>query len=573
MIHKTFANLNHLWASALLEELYRWGVRDLCIAPGSRSAPLVMAAAAHQGFITHTHFDERGLGFLGLGIAKGTERPVVIITTSGSAVANLYPAVVEARQCAIPLIILSADRPPELIDCGANQAIPQPGIFANYPVTSINLPAPSSRIPLSFLLTSIDDALSSLISGPAGPVHINCMYPEPLYPAEQPLNANPLLEPLSRWLESETPYTRYHQAEIQVQTHQQWSQLRSDPGLLIAGQIDSPRQAKQLQEWARELGWPLLCDLQSQLAWEEGTLNSFDLNWQSPELQEQLSRAQVVIQFGARLLSKNLARWLTQRSWQHYWLIDPQQQRLDPDHLLSERFCSPVAQWLEAHPTESGNRAPSDLSSVELGLARLCREYFSRREFGELSAVWELSALLQGQLFIGNSMPVRLLDNLPLGGDGPARLMTNRGASGIDGLIATASGFARTSSQPTTVLIGDLSLLHDLNSLALTAESQAPLVIILINNGGGSIFRMLPVPNENRMRERFFELKHQLNARGAAQMFGLDYHQPDNLDDFSQTYQQALKTRGASLIELQIETAGCDELKALRQWINDAASR
>ncbi len=178
--HATF---NHVWSSLLLEELFRLGVRDLVLAPGSRSAPLTMAAAAHQGFRRHLHFDERGLGFMALGLAKGRNRPVAVIMTSGTAVANLWPAVAEAQLTGVPLIILSADRPHELIDNGANQAIDQQGIFGRYPVYQQNLPSPTPTIPAAFVLSSVDQALAKQALTP-GVVHFNCMYPEPLYPGE-----------------------------------------------------------------------------------------------------------------------------------------------------------------------------------------------------------------------------------------------------------------------------------------------------------------------------------------------------------------------------------------------------
>lgn len=189
--HATF---NHVWSSLLLEELFRLGVRDIALASGSRSAPLTMAAAAHPGFRRHLHFDERGLGFMALGLAKGSGRPVAVIMTSGTAVANLWPAVAEAQLTGVPLIILSADRPPELIDNGANQAIDQQGIFGRYPVYQQNLPSPTATIPAAFVLSSVDQALAQQARTP-GPVHFNCMYPEPLYPGDAYLDYSAYLAP------------------------------------------------------------------------------------------------------------------------------------------------------------------------------------------------------------------------------------------------------------------------------------------------------------------------------------------------------------------------------------------
>ncbi len=169
---------NRRWAAVILEALTRHGVQHICIAPGSRSTPLTLAAAENRAFIHHTHFDERGLGHLALGLAKASRQPVAVIVTSGTATANLYPALIEAGLTGEKLILLTADRPPELIDCGANQAIRQPGMFASHPAQTISLPRPSQDIPARWLVSTIDQALGALH---AGGVHINCPFAEPLY--------------------------------------------------------------------------------------------------------------------------------------------------------------------------------------------------------------------------------------------------------------------------------------------------------------------------------------------------------------------------------------------------------
>ncbi|SUP91233.1 2-succinyl-5-enolpyruvyl-6-hydroxy-3-cyclohexene-1-carboxylate synthase [Yersinia pseudotuberculosis] len=169
---------NRRWAALLLEALTRHGVRHICIAPGSRSTPLTLAAAANPSLVCHTHFDERGLGHLALGLAKASTEPVAVIVTSGTAVANLYPALIEAGLTGERLILLTADRPPELIDCGANQAIRQQGLFASHPTLSVNLPRPTPDISARWLVSTLDSAMAQLQHGA---LHINCPFAEPLY--------------------------------------------------------------------------------------------------------------------------------------------------------------------------------------------------------------------------------------------------------------------------------------------------------------------------------------------------------------------------------------------------------
>ncbi|MGY3942039.1 2-succinyl-5-enolpyruvyl-6-hydroxy-3-cyclohexene-1-carboxylic-acid synthase [Aeromonas tecta] len=560
--HATF---NHVWSSLLLEELYRLGVRDIALASGSRSAPLTMAAAVHSGFCRHLHFDERGLGFMALGLAKGTGRPVAVIMTSGTAVANLWPAVAEAQLTGVPLIILSADRPPELIDNGANQAIDQQGIFGHYPVYQLNLPSPTQTIPAAFVLSSVDQALAQQARTP-GPVHFNCMYPEPLYPGDAYLDFGDYLAPLGDWLCSEKPWSPWLPSEQSCPIQPDWEALRGKRGVIVAGRIQDPVQGQTVAELAQRLGWPLLADLQSQIRFDSRNLIHMDLALQNSCFVSELARAEVLLQFGARLISKRLGQFIKQHPWQDYWLVDPQPARLDPDYRLRRRLlCEPVA-FTAAHPVGEQQQPWHKLAERQQQATRQVRAACDR--FSELGVCHRLNELIEGQLFVGNSMPARLMDMLGETGKGPSRVMTNRGASGIDGLIATAYGFAQSSDQPTTLLLGDLSALHDLNSLALLGKASRPLVVMLLNNDGGSIFRMLPVPTQDQLLETYYCLPHGLHFDHAAAMFGLAYHAPTTLAEFEQVYTAALEDQSsqtrATLIEIKVPSNEvAEDLKAL----------
>ncbi|MNM46866.1 2-succinyl-5-enolpyruvyl-6-hydroxy-3-cyclohexene-1-carboxylate synthase [compost metagenome] len=562
--HRAFtsqhATFNHVWSSLLLEELHRLGVRDIALASGSRSAPLTMAAAAHPGFRRHLHFDERGLGFMALGLAKGSGRPVAVIMTSGTAVANLWPAVAEAQLTGVPLIILSADRPPELIDNGANQAIDQQGIFGRYPVHQQNLPSPTPSIPAAFVLSSVDQALAKQALTP-GPVHFNCMYPEPLYPGEAYLDFSDYLAPLGDWLHSSEPWSPWLQGEQHCPHQPDWDELQGKRGVIIAGRIQDPAEAHRVIQLAERLGWPLLADLQSQIRFDSRNLIHMDLALQNSGFVTELARAEVLLQFGARLISKRLGQFIKQHPWQDYWLVDPQPARLDPDYRLRRRLvCTPGA-FAAAHPVDHRHLPWHRLAERQQGISGQIRRACDR--FSELGVCHRLTQLIQGQLFVGNSMPARLMDMLGETGKGPSRLMTNRGASGIDGLIATAFGFSLSSDEPTTLLLGDLSALHDLNSLALLGKGSRPLVVILLNNDGGSIFRMLPVPTRDSLLETYYCLPHGLHFEHAAAMFGLNYRAPTTLDEFERDYATALKT-GATLIEIKVPSNEvAEDLKAL----------
>ncbi|MND55377.1 2-succinyl-5-enolpyruvyl-6-hydroxy-3-cyclohexene-1-carboxylate synthase [compost metagenome] len=480
--------------------------------------------------------------------------------TSGTAVANLWPAVAEAQLTGVPLIILSADRPPELIDNGANQAIDQQGIFGRYPVHQQNLPSPTPSIPAAFVLSSVDQALAKQALTP-GPVHFNCMYPEPLYPGEAYLDFSDYLAPLGDWLHSSEPWSPWLQGEQHCPHQPDWDELQGKRGVIIAGRIQDPVEAQRVVQLAERLGWPLLADLQSQIRFDSRNLIHMDLALQNSGFVTELARAEVLLQFGARLISKRLGQFIKQHPWQDYWLVDPQPARLDPDYRLRRRLvCTPGA-FAAAHPVDHRHLPWHRLAERQQGISGQIRRACDR--FSELGVCHRLTQLIQGQLFVGNSMPARLMDMLGETGKGPSRLMTNRGASGIDGLIATAFGFSLSSDEPTTLLLGDLSALHDLNSLALLGKGSRPLVVILLNNDGGSIFRMLPVPTKDALLETYYCLPHGLHFEHAAAMFGLNYRAPTTLDEFERDYATALKT-GATLIEIKVPSNEvAEDLKAL----------
>ena len=553
-------SLNAMWSALLIEELARLGIRDICIAPGSRSTPLTLAAAANPAIRTHLHFDERGLGFLALGLVQGSQRPVAVIVTSGSAVANLLPAVVEARQSGIPLWLLTADRPAELLGCGANQAITQANIFANYPVYQQLFPAPDHDITPSWLLASVDQAAFQQQQTP-GPVHLNCPFREPLYPvAGQQIPGN-ALRGLTHWLRSAQPWTQYHAVQPICQTHPLWAEVRQSKGIIIAGRLSRQQDADAILKLAQQTGWPLLADIQSQLHFHPQAITYADLALHNPEFREELAQAETLLLFGGRLTSKRLQQFADGHNWQHCWQIDAGSERLDSSLAVQQRFVTSPELWCQAHQCEPQRIAWHQLPRWDGKLAGLITQQLP--EWGEITLCHQLNRQLRGQLFIGNSMPIRLLDMLGTSGAQPSHIYTNRGASGIDGLIATAAGIARANtSQPTTLLLGDSSALYDLNSLALLRELTTPFVLIIINNDGGNIFHMLPVPEQNQIRERFYQLPHGLDFRASAEQFRLAYAAPADANDFRQAYQQALSHPGASLLECKVATgAAADWLK------------
>ncbi|MDV7103999.1 2-succinyl-5-enolpyruvyl-6-hydroxy-3-cyclohexene-1-carboxylic-acid synthase [Vibrio sp. TH_r3] len=575
------ARLNRLWSKLILEELTRLGVQHVCVAPGSRSTPLTLEADEQENLILHTHFDERGLGFLALGLAKASLLPVAIIVTSGTAVANLLPAIAEAKLTGEKLVVLTADRPPELIDCGANQAISQIGIYSEHVTSSLNLPVPSEAISAEWLLSSTDNLLfQQRLAG--GPVHINCPFAEPLYllsdcndgnKANQHTAINKYddltdskktavfyryLRGVQAWLTDSQPYTK--QVNNRSFVHDDATFLAAHKGLIIIGSVDLAEAEKALA-LGKALRWPILCDPQSGVSSE---WQHYDLWLRNQRVAVRLASCDFILQFGARLVSKSLNGFIHQQvssNKANYTLVSNQQQRLNPNSLPQTHIHANIVEWVNnqlAHLASQSSTHQCWADELKQYASRVKsllwdKEIFPSQSNSELKlSEINLAALLETianktDLFIGNSLIVRLIDMVSaLKGN---RTYSNRGASGIDGLVATAAGVQRINNEAMLLLLGDISLLYDLNSLALYHHSAVPTVILVTNNDGGAIFDLLPVPTDKK--QALYQMPHGYQFEHAARQFNLKYLKPDSLQQLMDASVAHLQSgSGALVIEL-----------------------
>ncbi len=603
-------SLNQLWSHLLLEELCRWGVAHCCLAPGSRSTPLVMAATQLPQLQQHHHFDERGLGFLALGLAKASATTVAVITTSGSAVANLYPALIEAHHSGVRLVIISADRPPHLHDCGANQSIRQTGMFANYPRARLELPPPSRSLTAGALLMHVDQSMAAIQTETGGVLHINCMFDEPLYPQEPALDFSDYLRELDAWRNHQQPLTQaIEPAPLPLPEACDWQAFVNKPGLIVAGALSDPASAQAVLALATQLGWPVLADIQSQLKFEPAVIGLADLLLCDEAARDLLAQHCHLLQFGGRLVSKRLQAFIDTQPWAAFWVVHPGDYPLAPGRNSSRFFPAPIAPWCHAlqrglltqqgllaqrdmltprdqpltpaerpaataplagPETAAGANDPAHLNGYQKQNSlhilnnlqrlnnkrrqRLIEHFESGDALSEPAVAYQVlkAAPLKSRVFAGNSLSIRLLDMV--GGNLPAslHLFANRGASGIDGLVATAAGCARLDATPCTLLLGDTSLLYDLNSLALVRDLPGPLAIVVLNNDGGGIFHLLPVPNEQLLREHY-QRPHGYHFADACRMFNLAYSRPDTLPAFAALYQQTLAGQQTRIIEVVVD--------------------
>ncbi len=564
-----FPHLNPLWTELFVEELIRQGSDYFCIAPGSRSSPLVAAVIARQSskkVQTFVHLDERALAFHALGYARATGKAAVVITTSGTAAANLFPAIVEASIDSVPMIIVTADRPPELLDTQANQTIDQVKLYGSYVRWFVQIPCPNEEVPAEFLLTTAAQAVAASCGSHAGPVHLNFQFREPLIPdadSKAPSQPSPRIE--SYW-KSEKPYITFAQSKT-ICTEQEIIALASllnqaQKGLLVVGQLKNEAEQKQVMDFAQSLGWPTFSDTTSGLP----HTHPADLLLMSQDHWETLY-PDTILRLGGRLTSKRLARFLAQSNAKTQITVQSHPHRQNPDHqpgiyihtdLIS--FCEQITSFLKNGLFSKWPEWRETWKRLTLDLDQPLKDYLnSQKELSEPHIAKIISQTLPSDeaVFVASSMPIRDLDIFGQW----QRLTTvaaNRGASGIDGTLATSLGYAAGLNRPVTLIIGDLALLHDLNSLASLKDSSQPITIIAINNNGGGIFSFLPIaqatsPIEKPHFEKFWATSHKLSFQKAAELFQIPYFSTTNPQELKNIYNETTRIKKSSLIEISTD--------------------
>ena len=582
LMTETTGILNYLWACCIIEELHRNGITDFCLSPGSRCTPLTTAIACHEDLESTIHFDERGTGFCALGLSRALNKPAVLVSTSGTAAANYLPAVVEAALDCIPLIILTADRPPELRQTGANQSIDQVKIFGDYVRWYFEIPCPTPEILPEMILTTIDQGVYRALGRSSGPIHLNCLFREPFLPDDVtqitsakkfflssslpkklPIN---YCQGISEWQLTKKPYTQYAKSIplIPETTVRRISTLIKEysNGLVVVGRLHSDEERCAILGLIEKLNWPVYADITSGLRFghaQATSIHYFDLLLHQPDFQEVFA-PEIVIQFNGKITSKRWYSYLKTLNIKHYYLISNDHSRINPEHVQGHQlevsispFCQRLADQL-IYPSEG--QGLSTLKKLSGTINKILNTKINTESAIAEPAIARLISehiLRNTGLYLASSMPIRNMDLFAVANGHPIHLAANRGASGIDGTIASAVGFAKGLQQMTTVLTGDLALLHDLNSLALVKAETIPLIIVVINNKGGGIFSFLPVVNYPSIFEPYFGTPHTLRFKKAAEMFGLSYATPSDQKSFIQAYKNALSVRKSTLIEVSTD--------------------
>jgi 2-succinyl-5-enolpyruvyl-6-hydroxy-3-cyclohexene-1-carboxylate synthase len=543
---------------AFVDELARCGLTDACTSPGSRCAPLVLALAREPALRAHSHVDERAAGFFALGLAKASGRPVAVTCTSGTAAANLMPAVIEAHEARVPLIVLTADRPPELREVGAGQTIDQIKLYGQAVRWFFEVGThDASAERLRWIRTLACRAVAESWGERPGPVHLNWPLREPLVPGG--LVSVPPGRPAGKpWVARQRPLP------VAVDL----GEVVGGParGVIVAGRSDRP--LSDLPALAAACNYPLLADPLSGARAGAAAIAHYDLLLRDDAFAA-AHAPEVVIRVGDLPTCKPLRSWLAGLGGAHQIAVDPAGAWQDPASMLEDSLRSAAdalvapapgeAAWL-ARWRQADERIAAVLDDV-LGAA-----------LSELAVARALAEWLPSEatLFVASSMPVRELETTWPVRENPPRVLCNRGANGIDGTISSAFGACATAAGPVCALIGDVAFAHDIGGLLAASRLGLALTVILLDNGGGGIFDHLPVAGERDVYEEHIATPTGLDFELAARLYGLDYAAPESCEALRDVLLPALaQKRRSTLLHVRVtRPAGL----ALHQRLHAAAA-
>jgi len=547
----TMPETSYNWCLSLFHQFVSNGVQHVAISPGSRSTPLSIAADSTEGLETSIHLDERAGSYFALGLAKATSKPVILICTSGTAAVNYHPAVVEAFYSGVPLIIISADRPPELQNRGAPQTIDQIELYGKHVRGFFQTTVPSESTQEN-AITLATDALKQSLKPFPGPVHINCPLREPLEPSDVPFSQFEVSNHLE--ISQETDISELEKF------------LGYEKGLIVVGPMETdPSTCNKISELGNITGWPVVADPASSMRNGPHVKNCvlissgehiFRSSWikkHSPDL---------IIQMGRMPTSKGYKLFLNEIGCENIICTDELGFFPDPENVATHKVTiSPnslakgLTQLAKKNEQTDWNKSWGD---AEMVASIAIRELVGNSVFDEAGTAMCLEESLPEEscIFVSNSMPIRDLDAFLPSSLKRLKVFANRGANGIDGVISTAAGVSKGfSGVPTILFTGDLAFLHDLSGFTSLRRLGSNLTIVVVDNNGGGIFSFLPiVENEGVNFQKLFHTPHDLDIGTVAAIIDARVFKPTNRQDFSIALDQSISAGGVNVIHVIVDT-------------------
>jgi len=534
----------------MVASLVQAGVENVVVSPGSRSTPLAYAFASTKQLHMYRQVDERSAAFFALGIAKATAKPVVLLCTSGTAAANYFPAIVEASYARVPLIVITADRPHELREVGAPQAINQPNLYGTNVKWSVDFPLADGAAPtLPFIERHIARAVAMAMSAPFGPVHINVPFREPL-----------LIDFREELPEATFKHSSIAQLMPSVATQQELSEIlnATKRGFVIIGELALGTDLTIMWEFVRRLKWPVIVESLSNMraSVPEDCLpyiiTTYDAIMKSEDFKA-LVEPDTVLRLGAQPVSKFIMQFITKSQPNAYIVVDEDPMFRDSTSVSTHFIHASIGEWLTQLEI-SGTALEAEYLAEWQDANDIALEYIEHYADAAIDEGAMVSRLLKmipngSDIFVSSSMPVRDIDTFLMATSKDIRIVANRGTNGIDGVVSTAMGFSQGNNRETYLLIGDLAFLHDVNGLIASRYQECNLTIIVMNNDGGGIFSYLPQSTVEAHYEDLFGTPTALEFFDIANMYGMDYIRVEDISELSVKFTM-FKNQPMRLIEI-----------------------
>lgn len=532
------------YVSAFTHSLVEQGVVNVVISPGSRSTPLAYACMKQEGMNIYRQIDERSAAFFALGMAKTSGQPVMLLCTSGTAAANYFPAIVEAYYARVPLLVVTADRPHELREVGAPQAINQVNLFGSHVKWASDLPMPEENNKLSFVTRHLHRAVTTASTAPKGPVHLNVPFREPLQ------------IDFDQAFESTGEIRHFmNQSSLPLEAEQfLLEQFKEERGLLVLGEMTGGVPSAFWQ-FVKALDWPVLIDPLSNVranidpSCRHLLIDAYDAILKGDEAKTLLT-PNVVIRVGPQPVSKPLTLYLTSLEPAVYAVFDDSPMLRDAQSIVTHHIQAPSSALWQLPVKERAQNAYTASWSAANALYWQIVEQHCESETDEGVFAKILFDHLDGvHLVAGSSMPIRDVDTFFQATERDVQIFANRGANGIDGVVSTAFGTQAAADRPTYLLIGDLSFIHDINGLLASKMQDADVTVVVMNNDGGGIFSYLPQSQEERYYEDLFGTPTGLTFDDVAKMYDAEYAAVKTKEEL-QTALAAGKRKKVKIIEV-----------------------